>query len=406
MKKSILLFLFLWSVSVFAQTKVAVYVVGSTVDDGIKKIIGSEMVSAIVTNTNYQAVERTLVFLEQLSKEQNVGDDEHISQIGKQIGVDNVCVVDIIPFQSSYYVRARLLEVKEAVVLATAREISPLSNINDIVSTSEMIASKLIGEDSVANQLEKEYSTIGKVPEKSAHLHLISVDNTGDNTVLTFKYCIAISSSFCIRSGTYIYDKTGNKRYHLVNAKDIAIDPQMTKIEKGIHSFCLYFEKLPDNVDNINFIEPEDGWCIYNIILKPFGKKDYHEFIDNSESDYESVCLQYSNYLRQQEQQKKQEQEKQRKAEEAGENFAKALETVLTYNLYVTHTKLFPRMIWIGDRYIGIVKGKSEATFKVATTFYGSAKAVQSEGYVLYPSTETFYIQKPYGSQTIAWIIR
>ena len=198
MKKLILLFLLIGSIPVLAQTKVAVYVVESSVDEGIKKILGSEMVSAIVANKDYQAVERTPVFLEQLSKEQGVGDDQQISQIGKQIGVDNVCVVDITTFQSSYYVQARLLEVNEAIILATAREISPLSSIDDIVSTTEQIASKLIGEDAVVNQVEKEYSTIGNIPEQSTHLHLISIDNTGINTVLTFKYCLAKEGFFAL----------------------------------------------------------------------------------------------------------------------------------------------------------------------------------------------------------------
>jgi hypothetical protein len=405
MSKLLLTLLWFIPFSIVAQTKVAVYVVESSVDEGIKKIIGSEMVSAIVANKEYQAVERTPVFLEQLSKEQNVDEDQQISQIGKQIGVDNVCVVDITSFQSSYYIQARLLEVNEAVVLATAREISSLSNIDDIVSTTERIASKLIGEDAVVNQVGVEYSTIGSMSHRTKNFHIISVDNSGTFVKLTFKYCTPQQTTIYIKSETHLYSENDNKYYRLVDTEGITIEPEETNIPKGIYTFSLYFEKLPDDVTDIDFIEP-DGWCIYDISLKPFGKRNYHEFIDNSESNYESVCLQYSNYLQKQEQQRKQQQEEQRRTKEAGENLARAIENVLTYNLYIMNTKLFPRMIWIGDRYIGIVKGKSEATFKVATTFYGSAKSVQSEGYVMYPTTETFYIQKPYGGQTVTWIIR
>lgn len=405
MRKFILLFLLLGSIPALAQTKVAVYVVESSVDEGIKKILGSEMVSAIVVNKKYQAVERTPVFLEQLSKEQGVGDDQQISQIGKQIGVDNVCVVDITTFQSSYYVQARLLEVNEAIILATAREISPLSSIDDIVSTTEQIASKLIGEDAVVNQVGVEYSTVGFMSHRTKNLHIISIDNSGTFVKLTFKYCTPQQTTIYIKSETHLYSENDNKYYRLVDTEGITIGPEETVIPKGIYTFSLYFEKLPDDVTDIDFIEP-DGWCIYDISLRPFGKRNYYKFIDNSESDYESVCLQYSNYLQKREQQRKQQQEEQRRTEEARENMARALENVLTYNLYIMNTKLFPRMIWIGDRYIGIVKGKSEATFKVATTFYGSAKSVQSEGYVMYPTTETFYIQKPCGGQTVTWIIR
>lgn len=402
MKKIILLFMLLSTIPVLAQTKVAVYVVESSVDDGIKRIIGSEMVSAIVANKDYQAVERTPIFLEQLSKEQGVGDDQQISQIGKQIGVDNVCVVDITSFQSSYYIQARLLEVNEAIVLATAREISTLSSIDDIVSTIEQIASKLIGDDAVVNQVEKVYSTIGYMSDKTKNFHVISVDNSSAYTKVTFKYCTPIQTTIYIGPETHLYCKANNKQYRLIDSEGITLKPTETRIPDGIYTFSLYFEKLPEDVNNIDFIEP-NGWCIYEITLRPFGKNNYHEFIDNSEANYESVCLQYS---KQQEQQKRQKQEERRKAEEAGENLGRALENVFTYNLFIMNTKLFPRRIWIGDRYIGVVKGKSEATFKVATTFYGSAKSVQSEGYIMYPTTETYYIQKPYSGQTVTWIIR
>ena len=416
MKEFILLFLLLGSIPVLAQTKVAVYVVESPVDDGIKKIIGSEMVSAIVANKDYQAVERTPVFLEQLSKEQGVGDDQRISMIGKRIGVDNVCVIDVTSFQTSYYVQARLLEVNDAVVLSTAREVSPLSNIDDIVSITEQLASKLIGEDAVVNQVGKEYSIIGYMPSSAKNLHIISVDNSGSLVKLTFKYCTPAQTVIYIKPETHLYSENNNIQYRLVTTDGIAIAPGETTIFKGIYTFSLYFEKLPDGVKEIDLIEPE-GWCIYDISLKPFGKRNYHEFIDNSRSDYESVCQQYEQNLRQyeqqqerqrmqQEQQLRQREEEQRRAREASENLVNSIENMLTYELKVVNTKLFPRWIWIGDRCIGKVKGNSEATFKVAITYYGSAKAVQSEGYVISPSTETFYIQKPYSGQMVFWIIK
>lgn len=210
--KIALVVLLMMPYTVMAQSKVAVYVIDSPVEDGIKKIIGSEMVSAIVANRKYQAVERTPVFLEQLSKEQNEKDDNQISLIGRQIGVDNVCVVDITSFQSSYYVQARLLDVNEAVVLATARVISTLSSIDDIISTTEQLTSKLISENSLEKQVGKEYSIIGNVPEKSSRLHLISVDNTGANTVLTFKWCTAERSQYLIKRTAYVYSKFEDKK--------------------------------------------------------------------------------------------------------------------------------------------------------------------------------------------------
>ncbi len=388
-----------------AQTNVAVYVVESSVDDGIKSIIGSEMVSAIVANDNYQAVERTPVFLEQLAKEQSTEEDQIISLIGKQIGVDDVCIVEITPFQSSYYIQARLLEVNEEVVLATARVISTLSSVEDIVFSTEQLASKLIGVNAVANQVGMDYSTVGFMSNKTKNFHIISIDNSGSLTKIMFKYCTPQKTSISIKPETYLFSNNEDKRYCLVDTEGISFSPAVTSIPKGIYTFVLYFEKLQENVSSIDFIEPE-GWCIYDITLKPFGKRNYHVFIDNSESNYESLCQQYSQYMQQQEQQRRRQEDEQRRAKEAGENLGNVIASMLTYDLKVMNTKLFPRMIWIGDRCCGMVKGNSEATFKVPTSYFGSAKAVQTEGYVFYPTIETNYIQKPYSGQTVIWVIK
>lgn len=405
MKKLVILFLLSCSISVYAQTKVAVYVVDSNVDDGIRKIFGSEMASAIGAYKDYQAIERTSIFLDQLSKEHGIGVDQLVSVIGKKVGVDNVCVVDITSFQSSYYVQARLLDVTEAAVLSTAREISSLSTIEEIVSVAERLASKLVGEDLSSEQVEMDYSTIGKMSEENAHLHLISIDNTEANTVLSFKYCMVPAGSYYISSDTYLYDKAGNKCYHLIDTRGITIAPKETKVAQGIHTFSLLFEKLPDTTYNIDFIEPDDGWCIYDIVLKPYVKQNYYLFVDESKSDYKNLSQQYLQQIQQKEKPKSKQDELGGNKGAYG-NLANVIEDVFTYELKVMNTKLFPRMIWIGDRFIGTVKGNSEATFKVATAFYGSAKSVQSEGYVFYPSTESFYIQKPYSGQLVIWIIK
>lgn len=398
MKKFFLLLMFLTSVQIFAQTKVAVYVVESKVEDEIKKIIGSEMVSAIVVNVDYQAVERTSTFLEQLSKEQGCGNDQQISTIGKQIGVDDVCVIDITAYQSSFYVQARLLDVNNTIVLATAREISPLSSIDEIIATTERLASKLIGEDAVVNQVERNYSSIGYVSDDTKNFHMISVDNSGTLVKVTFKYCTPIQTNIYIKPETHLYCKSNDVHCRLIETEGISLEPKNTTIPAGIYTFSLYFEKLPDDVCNIDFIEPE-GWCIYDITLRPFGKKNYHLFVDNSESNYESICLQYSQYLQQQ-------QKDEQLAKEAGESIAKTMSKLFSYNLNVINTKTFPRAIWVGGIYVGEVAGNSTRTFELETSCYGAVKSVQTKGYVLSPSSESFYISKPSCQQTVVWTIR
>ncbi len=141
-----------------AQKKVAVYVTSDDpkVDNAQKEIIGGELVAAIVNTKQYKAVERTSDFLSQISKEQgyqhsgNV-DDDQISALGKQFGVDYVCVATIIPYKNTYYIQARLIDVETATVQAIARETSTLASPDDLMTAAGLVAHSLINPDSSYN---------------------------------------------------------------------------------------------------------------------------------------------------------------------------------------------------------------------------------------------------------------
>ena len=89
MKRLLILFLSVFSLSVVAQQKkVAVYVTGN---DPINDIVSSRLMDGIAKSGKYRAVERTAAFLNELSKEQNYQstgavDDNEISRLGKQFG--------------------------------------------------------------------------------------------------------------------------------------------------------------------------------------------------------------------------------------------------------------------------------------------------------------------------------
>ena len=154
MKRIILLIAICLPMMVMAQKKVAVYVTSDDekVDNAQKEIIGGELVAAIVQTKQYKAVERTADFLQQISKEQgyqhsgNV-DDDQISALGKQFGVDYVCVANIIPYKNTYYIQARLIDVETATVQAIARETSTLASPDDLMNTAGLVAHALINSD-------------------------------------------------------------------------------------------------------------------------------------------------------------------------------------------------------------------------------------------------------------------
>ena len=134
----------------FAQTKVAIYVTATDkVPLETKKVIGSEMVASFTATQEYSAIERTTEFLGQISKEQEYQrggsvDDSQICELGRQFGVDLVCVADITKYQDKYYIQARLIDVEKATVLATAREISNLEDLETIIKVAQNLSQKLI----------------------------------------------------------------------------------------------------------------------------------------------------------------------------------------------------------------------------------------------------------------------
>ena len=191
MKTKLLMLLCLFSTFLFAQKNVAVYVTGDEhISSGVKKVFGSELVAAIVKNNDYKAVERTSEFLNAIQREQgyqhsgNV-EDSQISALGKQFGVEYVCVAEITDFTTpsmgqalvEYYVQARLIDVEKATIVATAREILQMSgtfsSVENIVKPAENLAYKLIG---------KSVSGIGAWGQRSssyAHFQNRSVCETG-----------------------------------------------------------------------------------------------------------------------------------------------------------------------------------------------------------------------------------
>ena len=148
MRKLFIFILLMLSLSsmAFAQKKVAVYVTGN--DDGINKVLGDKLVDAFVKHGRYTAIERTHNFLAELSKEQSyqrsgaVSDDE-ISELGKQFGVDYVCVADVYSVFGENYVSARLIDVETVEIINSTNVHSTMNNMDDLTKVSNTITTAL-----------------------------------------------------------------------------------------------------------------------------------------------------------------------------------------------------------------------------------------------------------------------
>ncbi len=148
MKKLFIILLSALSLTAFAQQKkVAVYVMGG--DEGEKKVLGSKLVSAIARSEEYSAIERTAAFLAELSKEQNYQrtgavDDDEISRLGKQFGVQYVCVATVTEAFSEKYLSARLIDVESAQVERTASSSGAIQSLESLIGAANTVSDNLL----------------------------------------------------------------------------------------------------------------------------------------------------------------------------------------------------------------------------------------------------------------------
>lgn len=275
------------------QTKVAVYVTGhESVSETAKQIVGGELVSGIVANSEYSAVERTAEFLAQITKEhdyQRSGnvDDKQIQALGKQFGVQLVCAANIMPHGNQCYIQVRMIDVETATVMATARELSSLTDLEQLVAASEKLANRLVGKQVVQVTYAEEYSTV--LSASTADCGIMSIDNTGSAAIVQCKYLAKWKAIIHISPKAYILDRTTGMQYRLTGTNGISTTSK-TLVTSLLTPFTLYFEKLPADVNNIDIIDPDKrGWKWEGIVLRPYGKADYYVFEDSIEPQYQAV---------------------------------------------------------------------------------------------------------------------
>lgn len=128
--------------------KVAVYIVKSDAAKNIGRVLGDKLVAGFTNSGRYIAIERTNSFLSQLSKEQKYQrtgavDDDDISRLGKQFGVQYVCVADVSDVLGEKFVSARLVDVETAEVVNSYDVGGKLKDMNSCLNVANEIATNL-----------------------------------------------------------------------------------------------------------------------------------------------------------------------------------------------------------------------------------------------------------------------
>lgn len=286
------------TMTAFAQKTVAVYVTASEgVSQETKKVLGSELVAAITKTADYIAVERTADFMAQVSKEQGNYeiDDAALYDLGRKFGASNVCVADMTKFGDEYYIVARLLDIKTSKVWKTAKKYSTLKSLRELVETSEALANDLFGN-------LKEFSTYAYGDNVDNNSFITKIENRSNFTIVTLKY-VSVNSkqTLGIARNTYIEDMTTRQKYNLTDAANINIIDQNNNsgklIGSGIWEYHLFFDRIPEDAQNIAIIEP-NGHKYNDIVLKPYGDENTFVFVDNTQKIYDNMLMNTNEILR------------------------------------------------------------------------------------------------------------
>ncbi|MDR1830333.1 MAG: CsgG/HfaB family protein [Candidatus Fibromonas sp.] len=150
MNKTIIILLSLFTLAVAqGKPKIAVYATGAE-EQGTNKALETHMLTALVNSGQYQTVERSEEFLAQLAAErskQHSGaiENEQIKKLGKQFGVDFICIADITPALSSNMVSVRIVNVETAEVAAMGYADSPLKVLPDLTDASQRVVTMMFG---------------------------------------------------------------------------------------------------------------------------------------------------------------------------------------------------------------------------------------------------------------------
>jgi hypothetical protein len=135
--------------------KIAVYNSGRR-DGGVavgeKRAFTTFLTEALIRNGRYQLVERNERLLAQIDAEQakqrsGAVDDAQISQLGKQSGVQYVCVISFAGVGKTYQISARILDVETAKAIAMGVVEDRLVDMNEIKEAANETVVRMLGSD-------------------------------------------------------------------------------------------------------------------------------------------------------------------------------------------------------------------------------------------------------------------
>jgi hypothetical protein len=138
---------------------VAVYMAGEEPKGarGVRNIIGGELAKVLSESDKYIAVDRTKAILRQLEREhvyQRSGavDDDQIKALGRQFGVQYLCISNINPVGRRYYLDTRLVDIVTAEIIRSVTATSNLKGVVEMARVGRNIAQELLEAEKTKEQ--------------------------------------------------------------------------------------------------------------------------------------------------------------------------------------------------------------------------------------------------------------
>ena len=216
------------------QNKVAVYVTGS---DPINNILGNRLVDGIAKSGKYIAIERTASFLTELSKEHNYQrtgsvDDSEISRIGKQFGVQYVCVATVFNIWNEKYISTRLIDVETVEVTSTSSSNGSIENTSQLISVLNELSTGLLASLEMSKLSTAKKVAVYVKPTGNKDIDII----LGDQLVAGFAHS---GRYFAIeRTQGFLSQLSKEHSYQQTGAVD---DVELSRLGKqfGVHYVCV-----------------------------------------------------------------------------------------------------------------------------------------------------------------------
>lgn len=258
---------------------VAIYVTGDA-DMGIKKVIGSKLVSGVTHSNDYAAVERTADFLGELMKEQDYQlsgavTDSQIAKLGQQFGVQYVLVADISEVFGSMFISARMIDVQTAQIMNSADATQTVTNMVGLTEIADKIVSDILWRRHFSDNELKRLGTFSTARElldgaRMNGYRLLSVEEINDLKVeydklgkkLSYPIYTDIKDNYEIKKQYFKVDCYDNDRTSKI--------AKTTSKERGYGESIIYFTSIDEKgetrqnqcvyIDDKYFYEDYDIW--------------------------------------------------------------------------------------------------------------------------------------------------